>query len=313
MTLLARLFGLIAPVSARRVRRCHTLVVESLECRELLAGTTTKPNVSITASDASAAETASGKPVNGGTFLISRTGSSVQALTVTLTISGTAESGIDYVAIPTTVTIPAGAISTTINVAVKDDLVEEDPETVTLTLAAATSYTIGNSTATVNIADNEVVVFNDNFSDRIKLLGTSATAKRTNSLATRETGEPNVAGVGGGKTMWWTWKAPSNGTVTITTAGSTFDTVLGVYTGSSVRSLTQVVVNDDESNSDSIYTSKVTFSAVAGKTYQIVVDGYKGLSGQIQLALKLTPPTITTTTSLVAAPRQAESLFLKEL
>lgn len=306
MNLLSHLFAALAPI--RRRRRPDCLAMDSLEIRQLLAGTIAVPVVTITASDAAAAETASGKPVNSGTFLISRTGSSVKSLTVTVAVSGTATNGVDYTNIPVTFTIPAGAVSAKLNLAVIDDIIEEDPETVTVTLANGTGYTVGNSTASVTISDNEVIVFNDNFANRSKLLGTSASSRRVNSFATKETGEPVVAGVGGGKTLWWTWKAPSSGTVTITTEGSTFDTVLGVYTGTSVRSLTQVVANDDENNTGAIYTSKVTFSAVAGKTYQIAVDGYKGISGSIKLSLNLVPPTTTT-----AALRQADSLFLKKL
>ena len=46
---------------------------------------------------------------------------------------------------------------------------------------------------------------------------------------------------------------------------------MGVYTGSSVSSLTTVASDDDSGGN---YTSKVTFNAVAGTTYQIAVDGY---------------------------------------
>ena len=38
---------------------------------------------------------------------------------------------------------------------------------------------------------------------------------------------------------------PTSGTVTIDTLGSTFDTLLGVSTGSSVSALTQIAANDD--------------------------------------------------------------------
>jgi hypothetical protein len=64
---------------------------------------------------------------------------------------------------------------------------------------------------------------------------------------------------------------------TITTEGSSFDTELGIYTGSSVGSLTPVAANDD-ANFPSDSTSAVTFSATAGTTYYIAVDGYYGPS-----------------------------------
>ena len=60
--------------------------------------------------------------------------------------------------------------------------------------------------------------------------------------------------------------------MTLSTAGSGFDTVLAVYTGSSVGALTAVVKNDDESAT--VRTSKLTFTATAGVTYRIAIDGY---------------------------------------
>lgn len=305
MPLLARLFRLIVPAPTRRVRRDHAVSNEALECRNLLAAAFT-PTVSVTASDASAAETAAGKPVNGGTFVLTRSGLTTTTLTVAVNVSGTAVKGTDYTAIPATVTFPIGAASVSINVAVLDDFQQESAETVIVTLTATNSYKVGTASATVTIADDESTAFNDLFSKRTTLFGTSASSQRVNHLATKEKGEPTVAGVGGGKTLWWTWKAPSNGTVTLTTAGSSFDTVMGVYTGTSISSLRLVAANDDENEPLGVYTSQVTFTAVAGKSYQIVVDGYKGRTGSVSLALTLTVPTTTTTAT---AARQTSGLF----
>src|SRR5438132_752905 len=80
--------------------------------------------------------------------------------------------------------------------------------------------------------------------------------------------------------------AAASGSVTISTAGSNFDTTLGVYTGASVSGLTVVASNDDAAG---VQTSLVTFNAVAGVTYQIAVDGYDGDSGNITLNVALTP------------------------
>ena len=84
----------------------------------------------------------------------------------------------------------------------------------------------------------------------------------------RDQGDRRAEPVGnsGGKSVWWTWTAPSSGSVQIDTIGSSFDTILGVYTGSSVSALTTVASDDDSGGN---YTSKVTFNAVAGTTYQI--------------------------------------------
>jgi len=115
----------------------------------------------------------------------------------------------------------------------------------------------------------------------------------TNVGATRETGEPNHSpdNNGGSRSVWYKWQAPSTGTATITTAGSSFDTVLAVYTGGSVGSLTSIGKNDDNNANDA--TSIVTFSAIAGTTYMIAVDGYNnggsgGDAGTITLNWSLT-------------------------
>ena len=131
---------------------------------------------------------------------------------------------------------------------------------------------------------------NNNFAGRQQISGTSITTTGSNVNATKELGEPNHGGNTGGKSVWWTWTATQNGTVTIDTIGSSFDTLLGVYTGSSVGALTTIAGDDDSGGSNN--SSRVTFSATSGTTYQIAVDGYNAASGNITLNLSQTaaPP-----------------------
>jgi subtilisin family serine protease len=124
---------------------------------------------------------------------------------------------------------------------------------------------------------------NDLFSARAPLLGGPVSVSSANMDASKESGEPSHGGNAGGKSVWWTWTAPVSGLVSVTTAGSSFDTLLGVYTGNSVESLTLIAGNDD---SDGL-TSAVQFTATAGQSYQIAVDGYSGASGAI--LLQITP------------------------
>jgi hypothetical protein len=111
----------------------------------------------------------------------------------------------------------------------------------------------------------------------------------SNVAATAETGEPAHATKGAGHTVWWTWRPLTQGTATITTEGSSFDTVLAVYTGNAPATLTTIAYNDDLATSST--TSKVTFSVRAGETYRIAVDGYQGGSqaptGTIKLNVAL--------------------------
>jgi N-acetylneuraminic acid mutarotase len=112
---------------------------------------------------------------------------------------------------------------------------------------------------------------NDDFANATIIPGTGATVSGSNVGATLEPGEPVHAGVDGGKSVWWRWTATTSGQSTIDTLGSDFDTLLAVYTGSSVASgsLTTVASNDDAVGTQ----SQVTFDAVAGTTYQIAVAG----------------------------------------
>jgi len=145
---------------------------------------------------------------------------------------------------------------------------------------------------------------NDNFASAIAitLSGTSATVTGYNTNATKESGEPNHAGNSGGRSVWWKWTAPSTGTATLTTQGSLFDTTLGVYTGSSVGSLTTIASNDDV-QSGVVQYSSVTFSATSGVTYYFGVDGFNASDGHgadcaaITLNLSFSSSGTTTTSS----------------
>lgn len=136
----------------------------------------------------------------------------------------------------------------------------------------------------------------DHFADRVFLSGISDTVGGTNLDATREPGEPLHAGKPGAHSVWYAWTAPQTGIATVRTIGSTFDTLLAVYTGASVDHLTAVVSDEDRGG---YLTSEIRFNAQAGTTYAIAVDGYAGESGDFILTwdLEVTPealPVITT-------------------
>jgi hypothetical protein len=113
------------------------------------------PTVAITATDDTASE-----PSGTGTFTVTRTGSTTTALVVPYALGGTATTGSDYSAAPSSpLTIPTGAASATITVTPIDDSLVESAETVVVTLLAGTGYTLGlPSSATVTISDDEPVV-----------------------------------------------------------------------------------------------------------------------------------------------------------
>ena len=127
---------------------------------------------------------------------------------------------------------------------------------------------------------------NNNFANRITVTGDHFTnVTGDNTGATREPDEPFHADALGGKSIWWSWTAPASGGVTLTTVGSIIDTVLGVYTGSSLANLVFVAGNDEDPLSSVGLESRVTFNATSGTTYQFAVDGYDGDEGFIRLRL----------------------------
>ena len=131
--------------------------------------------------------------------------------------------------------------------------------------------------------------FTDNFADSQLLSGSAATVTGSNTNATLEPGEPKIAGKVGGHSVWISWVAPANGLVTMSTAGSSFDTLLGVYilqpgNDPPLESLDSVAANDDYGGQ---VTSQVQFGANAGQTYYISVDGFNGATGDINFQLSL--------------------------
>ena len=124
----------------------------------------------------------------------------------------------------------------------------------------------------------------NNFASTNRLLSASGSASGTNNFATRETGEPLHAGKPGSNSVWYSWTAPAKGVATFRTTGSTFDTLLGIYTGTNVGNLVTVVSDED---SGGFLTSKASFNASNGVTYHVAIDGLNGQQGGYVLRWEL--------------------------
>lgn len=102
---------------------------------------------------------------------------------------------------------------------------------------------------------------------------TCSPARLSTSTSGTTLGGPNLyAGSCGGSAapdMPFTWIAPASGYYTVSTDGSSYDTVLTVYEGCS-STAAELACSDDYIGT----TSEVTFEASAGATYLVVVDGY---------------------------------------
>jgi len=160
-------------------------------------------------------------------------------------------------------------------------------------VAVANQVGAMSSAVATFVVTSNALPFADNFATRGTIVGRSGAGLGTNTTATVEVGEPNHAGKTGGKSVWLQWTAPTNGVAVFNTRGSSFDTTLAIYNGSSLATLSNVVSDEDRGG---FFTSEVAFNAQAGSNYNIAVDGFFGASGNIVLTWNLD-------TNLTAIPR----------
>ena len=139
---------------------------------------------------------------------------------------------------------------------------------------------------------------NDTFLNRISLSGTSGSTSGNTLLGTKENGEPNHANNSGGSSIWWAWTAPSSGQVSLS-IGSSFDTLLAVYTGTSVNALSKKSANVNNTN---INTNNLVFQAVSGTQYQFVVDGANDSGGAVNLNWSLNTSAQANLASSISGP-----------
>jgi hypothetical protein len=104
---------------------------------------------------------------------------------------------------------------------------------------------------------------NDNFAQRTAVSGTPLVVTGNNLGSTEDNQDP--PSFHELSTVWYSWVAPSNGSVNVTISSTNFDPVLHVYAGNELGSLSaRSFVLWDQSN---------RFEAVAGTEYQIRIAG----------------------------------------
>ncbi|MCZ8118971.1 MAG: M10 family metallopeptidase C-terminal domain-containing protein [Microcystis sp. LE18-22.4A] len=120
----------------------------------------TLPSITLAVSPSSVTEDGTTNLV----YTFTRTGSTTSALTANYTVGGTATNGTDYTSIPTSVTFAAGSSTATVTFDPTADTTVEPDETVILTLAAGTGYTVGTpnaATGTITNDDSASISIND--------------------------------------------------------------------------------------------------------------------------------------------------------
>lgn len=127
----------------------------------------------------------------------------------------------------------------------------------------------------------------DNFTNPYMIAGASGSVQSDNYLATVQTEEPLKKNAG--NTKWFKWTAPKSGTVWFHTQGSKFDTLVGVYQGTTLSALNEVAFNDDFMLDR---TSQLSFEAVGGETYYVCVGGFASgrVRGEFTLAWRMGVP-----------------------
>jgi len=113
---------------------------------------------------------------------------------------------------------------------------------------------------------------NDNFTNAFKIAPEGAVILATNNYASIEPGEPLHALVPTvAASVWWTWSPAANTNVLVDLAGSSFDPVLAVYTGSTLTNLQSIAA----STNDAVNGLKAhgNCDAKGGVTYRMASGG----------------------------------------
>lgn len=145
---------------------------------------------------------------------------------------------------------------------------------------------------------------NDNIADAV-LLDRDAVTKSviaSNVGATLEDGESSIkeeSSTSWGASIWYKMTPTVSGFIEMDTTDSDFDTVLGVYTftqATTFAGATEIANNDDSGNG---VQSSISFNAISGTTYYIVVGGYDVRTGTITLNWNI--PTLPTNDNIADA------------
>jgi hypothetical protein len=116
----------------------------------------------------------------------------------------------------------------------------------------------------------------DEFTNAASIMAVSNSVRGASFSATREAAEPGYRGLNTSNSVWYSWRAPGTGIVTFDTRGSAIDTVLAVFTGNSLNTLVEIASDDD---SGGFHSSSVSWNAVAGTDYRVLIDGVTGETG----------------------------------
>jgi Ca2+-binding RTX toxin-like protein len=137
------------------------------------------------------------------------------------------------------------------------------------------------------VARAGVVPANDDFADATPVTEPLPFADSTTTVgATLEANEPTVrCGFKERRTVWYSFTPSVDTIVSANTFGSDFDTILGVWEGSDLSSLSAIGCNDDSQD----LQSSVVFLAEMGVEYRIQIGGFNGDAGNLEFHVRDAP------------------------
>ena len=150
---------------------------------------------------------------------------------------------------------------------------------VTITAAGIATPVVGTMT---NSSPGSVA--KDNFSQALVVSQLPYSTTFDAAGATTAQDDPQLLCVGNQlpNSVWFRYTPNSSELVQINTFGSSYDTVLGVFTGTQ-GSLTSIGCNDDTSSSTA---SSLNLNLIAGATYHIEVASYGSTAGSLTLNMR---------------------------
>ena len=132
---------------------------------------------------------------------------------------------------------------------------------------------------------------NDDFADALPIASLPFTDRRLTVGYTAEPGEPSPCGPNG-SSVWYSVTATADGTIMADTIGSSSDTNLVAYTGTSLPDLTLLACDGNHLGAP----SRIAFPITAGTTVFIQVGIYFGSPGNIAVHIRFVPRHRRTTT-----------------
>ena len=144
---------------------------------------------------------------------------------------------------------------------------------------------------------------NDNFANAVTLIGPVVSGFTYSTGATREGQEPAFTG---DQTVWWTWTAPADSQVTMTTAGSNAFTYLSVFNGDRLSELHTVARSGANS-------ATVRFPAKAGFVYHMAVGLNRSVGspvvGDVPVLNVITAPLSITSPVIIGSQANANDNY----